>query len=139
MSMNLSQYCCCLEAAKSFLYVANKMTTAIIDLRSPYIVNLSITCELFLKAIAIKKNPSSEYKHIHELGNLLNELPTQDKAAICSLFQKKAPNIKLDDFLQTCNCPFIDWRYEFEHKSLKINIQALADFAEVLNTYCDTL
>lgn len=137
MSNANDQFTCCLEDAKAFLYVAKKMKTSIIEFRSPYITNLAIACELFLKAIAMKQNSAGTYKHVHELDELLSSLPVDARNKIEANFENKN-NLRLNEFLKGCKSPFVEWRYQFEKQKIVTNIAALEKFADTLNEYCET-
>lgn len=138
MSNANDKFTCCLEDAKAFLCVAQKMTTSIIELRSPYITNLGIACELFLKAIAMKQNSTGTYKHVHKLDELLGSLPADDRIKIEANFESKS-NLILNEFLKGCKSPFVEWRYQFEKNKLVTNTAALEKFAETLKEYSETL
>ena len=138
MSNTNDKFTCCLEDAKAFLCVAKKMTTSIIELRSPYITNLGIACELFLKAIAMKQNSAGTYKHVHELDKLLGSLPVDDRNKIEANFDNRS-NLRLNEFLKSCKSPFVEWRYQFEKDKFVTNIAALEKFAETLKEYSETL
>jgi len=138
-STEQKKFVACLAAANDFFSFAHCVERPELEFLTPYIVNLSFCCELYLKAICMKTNPRANYTHEHCIDALLDSLPADVKSQIESAYSKRGIPLSLQDFLKQCNSPFVKWRYEFEKEGLTINISALYAFASTLNEYCKKL
>lgn len=139
MSIQKEQIKTCLENANGFLNTAKNCMGTAVYCSAPYFTNLGIACELFLKAIAMQKNPDGQYLKKHLLADLMNDLPKEDRTEIEKRFNASGNSIKLEEFLRQCENPFVEWRYEFEQEKININVTALEKFAEMLKQYCEEI
>ena len=104
----------------------------------PYAVNVSLACELYLKAILIHRSNKSEYPKGHDLKELFDHLNASDSNCISVAYKKIRPTKMLDDFLDKNRNTFIDWRYALE-KPVQIDLSGFDAFSEVLNTFVKSL
>ena len=138
-SMEQKKFVACLADANDFFSIAHCVKRPELEFLTPYIVNLGFCCELYLKAICMKTNPHAKYTREHCIDALLDSLPTDVKSQIESAYSNHGIPLSLQDFLKQCNCPFVQWRYEFEKEKITINISALDALACTLNEYCKKL
>ena len=133
----VGDYQVCIDEATAFLNVAKLCTDDIsgflLGKMYPFVVNVSFSCELFIKAIMIKQSPTQEFSQGHDLGQLFNTLDDKDKAAIRSAYKEKCSK-PLDELLDESSKAFKDWRYALE-KGASICVTGIIAFAEALQEY----
>jgi HEPN domain-containing protein len=134
-------YRVCVEEADAFLSVSQYCVSSIEDFLGgrmyPFAVNISFACELYLKAIMMRRSSASEYMRGHDLKTLFESLPEEDRKAIEQLYNKKC-RVSLDKLLQESGKAFEDWRYALE-KAASINVTGILAFSEALQNYVRTL
>lgn len=134
-------YKVCIDEATAFLDVAKSCAHDIGELLSgklyPFAVNASFSCELFIKAIMIKRSPTNEIQYEHNLKKLFKLLDEGDKQAIEASYSAKC-NKPLDNLLTESGNAFVEWRYALE-KGVSINADAIIAFADALQEYNKTL
>ena len=88
-------YRVCVNEADAFLSVAKYCVRSIEDFLGgkmyPFAVNISFACELYLKAVMIRRSTSSEYVRGHDLKQLFESLETGDRDEIRHMYEKKCP------------------------------------------------
>lgn len=136
MSIQKEQIKTCLENANGFLNTAKNCMGTVAYCPAICLTNFGIACELFLKAIAMQKNPDGQYSKKHLLADLINNLPEENRTEIEKRFNASGNSIKLEEFLRQSQNLFVEWRYEFEQEKININVTALEKFAETLKQYC---
>lgn len=144
MSDNIAgDYHTCKIAADQFFYVSNLCNSNnVYDYLNktfyPYSVNVSFTCELYLKAIMIYRSPNDEFCKGHDLKVLFSHLPQNDAVEIENRFNSFFNNKKLSDFLNENGNVFVEWRYALEN-TVKIDVTGFETFSSVLNNYVKEL
>ena len=103
---------------------------------TPFIVNKTIACEIYLKLILSENNIS--YMKIkgfngHNISTLYSLLPLYIKKDIISNLQLKHFN-DIEEKIKSISNAFINWRYIYENYNLNPSI----DFV-FLNDLCDCL
>ena len=129
----------CLESADQFYVVATwcqdrDAVDFLTNTMYPYAVNISFACELYLKAIMIKRSSLSEFYKGHDLMALFNSLDASDQTALEANFNTRYQAKSLQEFLNKNKEVFIDWRYALENK-VSVNITGFNAFAESLREY----
>lgn len=97
----------------------------------PLAVNLSLSCELYLKSLLL----SYEIKlRTHKLCDLLYALPIELKTEITNgLLLHYSSLEEIDSLLKMHNDVFVDWRYIYEHETGKqADIVFLINFSNIL-------
>lgn len=100
----------------------------------PFAVNISFSCELYLKAIMIKRSSLSEFQKGHNLLLLYRALDANDQAALEKEFSTQYSAKTIEDFLDENQEVFIDWRYAMEQK-VTLDISGFLAFGEALKKY----
>ena len=96
----------------------------------PYIVNVALACELFLKSLISDGNTSVWG---HKWSDLFSKLSDKQKEKLLNHPYFKGSD-SFDASLKEGDCIFEGWRYYFEHqKQLSVDIIFLDHFAEVLH------
>ena len=130
-------YRVCVNEADAFLSVAKYCVRSIEDFLGgkmyPFAVNISFACELYLKAVMIRRSTGSEYVRGHDLKQLFESLETGDRDEIRQMYEKKCP-VPLDQLLEESGKAFEEWRYALE-KAASINVTGILAFAEVLQSF----
>ena len=130
-------YRVCLDEAIAFLDVAkaciDDTDSFLTGKMYPFVVNVSFSCELFIKAIMIKRSPTHSFSHGHDLEQLFNALDNEDKAAVYLKYNTKC-NKPLDELLNESGKAFENWRYAFE-RSVSICVTGIMAFAEALHEF----
>lgn len=96
----------------------------------PIVINLSLSCELFLKTVLNAHNSSKEG---HNLLQLFESLPEEVRKDIIGQNDRQDFILKLNQN----SCLFEEWRYVYERQPRSINITFLFDFAERLSCYAE--
>lgn len=137
----VGDYKVCIDEATAFLDIAKLCSNDIGELLSekmyPFAVNASFSCELFIKAIMIKRSPTNEFQCEHKLDKLFETLDEKDRQAIEAFYSAKC-NSPLYNLLAESSNAFIKWRYALE-EGVSINASAIIAFAEALQEYNKTL
>ena len=130
-------YRVCVNEADAFLSVAKSCVRSIEDFLGgkmyPFAVNVSFACELYLKALMIRRSSASEFVRGHDLKSLFESLSPEDRDAIRKMYGKKS-GVSLDQLLEESGKAFEDWRYALE-KAASINVTGILVFANVLQDY----
>ena len=104
-------YQVCIDEATAFLDVAKSCTNNIGDFlygkMYPFAVNASFSCELFIKAIMIKRSPTQKFRKGHDLKQLFNDLDESDKAIIKNKYTSSCSK-PLDELLNESSRAFED-------------------------------
>lgn len=131
----------CVEEAITFLKVAERLEDdeeTIFGGIFPFVVNVALSCELFLKSIIMinSNSVSNSVKIIkeHKLTKLFCKLPKDDQIKIKDSFSKRM-KCDFDELIAEMNDTFVKWRYAYEQGNLKINITGILTLAQVLNDY----
>lgn len=130
----VADYTLCAEYASKYKFVADKLSEDTLEMLyylEPVVVNCAFSCELYLKAIILKRNEGNKREKVHDLKVLFNELPAEVRTSICN---GKVDEEKLDEFLGEYGNAFLDWRYAFE-KGVEMNMTMLFNFANLLEDY----
>lgn len=106
----------------------------------PAFVLMSFSCELFLKALAIKNG--NTVKNVHELNDLFEIISDQDKTNISNAVINDIAKItknkySCSDFnndIDNISNTFKEWRYYYEN-SKSLNILFLKSLFNVLINY----
>ena len=143
MSKKTGDFLVCKESADQFYKVAqwceDRDALAFLnETMYPYAVNVSFACELYLKAIMLKRSGIDEFTQGHNLLDLFNSLDVQDKTNLETEFAQKYSEKTLIDFLDENKDVFISWRYALE-KDVQINYSGFTAFAEVLNRFVEDM
>ena len=134
-SINIS---ICAESADTFLMLGTKFfeerhNSAVFLYRylAPCTVNLSFSCELYMKAIIASENSLDgvwgEIQRGHELDALFAQISTSVQNKIRTEYAKWTSLKTLDECLAIHRRAFMDWRYYFEKRddSISVEIQSL--------------
>lgn len=108
----------------------------------PAVVNSAFACEVFLKLLL--EVEQIEFKRMHQLEELFNQLPEQVKTAIQqSTIQKYGTwtDVFGLNLLHQISDAFVQWRYNYEHDfgndgTMKIEIGFLVAFRNALREKC---
>lgn len=143
MSKKTGDFLVCKESADQFYKVAKwcedrDALEFLNETMYPYAVNVSFACELYLKAIMLKRSGIDEFTQGHNLLDLFNSLDVQDKTNLETEFAQKYSEKTLIDFLDENKDVFISWRYALE-KDVQINYSGFTAFAEVLNRFVEDM
>ena len=137
----VGNYKVCIDEASAFLKVAKDCTENTADFLSgmmyPFAVNVSFSCELFLKGIMIARSSTDEFNRGHDLKDLFSQLNKQDQEAIARLYANKCCK-SLDELLQESANAFENWRYALE-KGVSICVSGMIAFADALQEYNKTI
>lgn len=139
----VGDYDVCLESANQFYSVATwcydrDAIDFLTNTMYPYAVNISFACELYMKAIMIKRSSLSEFYTGHNLLALFNSLDANDQAVLNNDFSTRYPSKTLTDFLDENKAVFVDWRYALE-KQVSVNTSGFNAFAESLREHIKRL
>lgn len=130
-----------IDEATAFLNIAKSCTDDVgeflLGKMYPFAVNASLSCELFIKAIMIKKSPTDEFMKGHDLKKLYNALENDDKTAIELLYKNKCVK-PLSELLDESRNAFVEWRYALEN-GVSICVNGIVAFAEALQEYNKTI
>lgn len=136
----------CKQEADGFLETAywctRDMPMISQQMKSPFVVNLSFACELFLKAIMILEADDNQFMTGHNLENLFFSLKEGTQKEIVMEYSKGSEGVSfhtdLESFLSLCKNSFMDWRYTFsKEESLIINASDFLRFANILKEYVE--
>ena len=137
----VGDYQVAIDEATAFLNIAKSCAVDVGEFLSgkmyPFAVNASLSCELFTKAIMIKRSPTNEFKRGHDLKILYNTLESNDKVAIELLYKNKCVK-PLSELLDESGNAFVEWRYALENR-VSINVTGIIAFAEALREYNKTI
>lgn len=141
MKKKVGDYQVAIDEATAFLNIAKSCTDDVgeflLGKMYPFAVNASLSCELFIKAIMIKKSLNSEFEGGHDLKELYNSLESSERSAIESMYNEKC--IKpLSELLDESRKAFIEWRYALEN-GVSICVNGIIAFAEALQEYNKTI
>jgi len=121
--------------ARDFLDVARNLDIQEDFKLVPTVINAAFSCELFLKAILIWKNESSDPIRYHSLKNLFDMLDKEEQDKI----KQNANVYNWDSFIKEADRAFEEWRYIHEKdKCLEISISEVIRFAESLCLFYGT-
>lgn len=100
----------------------------------PYAVLIAFSCELYLKALAIKTGEKHEFQGTHDLYVLFHNLPYRVQERIRNNYSDSSYRDKLDSFLKVDKDVFVNWRYSFvnEQKFEELYYSDFQLFAEAL-------
>lgn len=139
--MRVGDYKVAIDGANAFLDTAkmcyNDADGFLSGKMYPFAVNASFSCELFIKAIRIKRSPKDEFEKGHDLKTLYNNLEDKDKTAIKLLYDEKCTK-PLSELLDESGEAFEKWRYALEDK-VSICVSGIIAFAEALQEYTRTI
>ena len=109
------------------------------DFLFPFVVNLSLACELYMKSIMIFTSKEGTFLKEHDLKKLFDELNADIQGVLQNNFEENGKS--LSEFLERHKNHFIDFRYAFEKKdkSLCVFSTDLGNFANCLRSYCSSL
>ena len=137
--MNLSMW---LRTADGYLLVAENLyqtqRNSVAFLRyyiSPFAVNCTCACELYLKYLYFKQNGTPTKEH-HQLLNIYNQLHADTKLQIKTEYEKLASILSLEQCLATHNLAFVEWRYLYEGKTPSVDTKSLYNLAISLHNVC---
>ena len=134
-------YRVCVNEADAFLSVARDCVQSIEDFLAgkmyPFAVNISFACELYLKAVMIRRSEESGYIRGHDLKTLFENLEKADQTAIPERYERKC-RVPLDWLLEESGKAFEDWRYALE-KAASINVTGILAFAESLKLFLEDM
>lgn len=105
----------------------------------PFVVNLSLACELYMKSIMIFTSKEDTFLKEHDLKKLFEELNADIQEVLQNNFEENGKS--LSEFLERHKNLFVDFRYAFEDrdKPLRVFATDLGNFANCLRSYCLTL
>lgn len=124
------------EATERLLSFSSMQTIYHPEFHFPYIVNLGLACELYLKALLTASNKDyPKGSDGHNLQALFKELPLEivdqiQRFLLCHYSEKS------EDFqnaLEEAKECFIDWRYWYEKRKSSVDIVFLECFCEILS------
>lgn len=96
----------------------------------PFAVNISLSCELYLKAIMIQSSSNCEFESGHDLKCLFDHISNDKQKAIASFYSQKCPKC-LEELLKESALAFNSWRYAMESE-VSIYVDGMIAFAESL-------
>lgn len=141
MRKKVGDYQVVIDEAAAFLNIAKSCTDNVgeflLGKMYPFAVNASLSCELFIKAIMIKKSSTDEFVEGHDLKELYNALESNDKAEIELLYKNKCVK-PLSELLDESGNAFVKWRYALEN-GVSICVNGIIAFAETLQEYSKTI
>ena len=115
----VGDYKVCLNEANAFLSVAKSCLGNNADFLSgkmyPFAVNISFSCELYLKAIMIHKSPTNQFCKGHDLKKLFEDLNNCEQNVIETIYKKRC-NEPLRELLEKNSKAFEQWRYAFQDR-----------------------
>ena len=123
----------CLEAANIYASFATKEGR---PPRPPYIAIGLFACELYMKALLMKRDPKGCYAHTHNLLDLFQALPALDQQKIEEACENHFSEKPLLDFLAENAEGFEKWRYDFETKEMTISHFAFLALINALREHC---
>jgi hypothetical protein len=130
------------DEAKAFLRVAefcSENIDKLLDvLMYPFGVNVSFSCELFLKAIMLHQSSTNECDKGHDLKKLYEKLDINIKNSIEGIYSKNGGNKPIDELLKEEGKSFIEWRYAYEH-DVSMDVSDMIVFAKSLQEYTNQL
>lgn len=137
----------CLNEANAFLKSAEwsreKYEDNIFELAyaSVYAVNLSFSCELYLKSIYIYYNNTNSAPREHGLKKLFANLSDEVRKEISQNYTQTSHELSLEDLLEEQNDIFISWRYQYEERTgeMSFHYRDLYVFATCLKKFCNNL
>ncbi len=140
MPKAVGDYKVCIDSAMAFYNVASKTRLEEIGVADflkgmmfPFVVNGAFSCELFIKAIMIHHSINNEFYKGHNLKDLFNCLPQNDRTAIERLYNKNSRK-NLYEFLSESGDAFVSWRYALE-QPVEACVGALWVFLNALKDY----
>lgn len=108
----------------------------------PAIVNKTLACEIFLKALLIHQGimPGGRGNDLHNLFELWKQLPEDIKAKILQACHRKASEQSaFEKDLEQIALAFFEWRYIYELKTANLNLQFLDILATALKQISDDI
>ena len=97
----------------------------------PYIVNATLACELYLKAILDAKKV--DRSKTHNLNDLFSLLPKEIQVDV----ENRCANVDFYANLMQASKMFIEWRYLHEMVAKNVNITANLEFIRnLINSLC---
>jgi hypothetical protein len=130
-------------------YESKKTIKFLMNYVSPCIVNLSFSCELYLKAIILIEDRECNsklrngYHETHHLDTLYNDLSLESMSLITSRYNKLINELSgfwtLEQCIHEYDNAFIGWRYRFEQPNAMFDINSLKCLALVLQKVCEDL
>lgn len=104
---------------------------------SPYIINLSLAIELYMKAVLNKEKIKFNYKQGHDLYELYKLIPQTTKDDIKSNYFGEIP---LEDFFREHPAIFVKYRYPYEiNQYSHLPQNSFYEAASALNKVCVTM
>lgn len=137
----------CLNEANAFLKSAEwsreKYEDNIFELAyaSVYAMNLSFSCELYLKSIYIYYSNTNSAPREHGLKKLFANLSDEVRKEISQNYTQNQHELSLEDLLEEQNDIFISWRYQYEERTgeMSFHYRNLYVFATCLKKFCNNL
>lgn len=96
----------------------------------PFAVNISLSCELYLKAIMIQSSSNCEFESGHDLKYLFDHISNDKQKTIASLYSQKCSKC-LEELFKESALAFNSWRYAMESGD-SICVDGMIAFAESL-------
>ena len=130
----------CLKTADQFFDMAVRIASDnvidnVLKYRFPFAVNIAIACELYLKAIAVYYAADDTFNKIHDLDELIKDIPNTRQLEIKESFDSRMNRHRAYDlFIKTQNNVFVSWRYPFElnRKDESLDYSGFMVFATIL-------
>ena len=101
------------------------------DLMIPAIVNITFSCELYLKEMLIKLGIRVPNNHL--IKELFARLPIKYQTEI----KKNSGILSFELFIEEINNAFVKWRYAYECSPLSISYEDCFRFVEALKHQCN--
>ncbi len=142
MNLSESQLKECVGNAKSFLRVAeliekDGLAALVTGELIPLVVNVTLSIELYLKAIKAYESTTYECPKGHRLDCLFKTLRPSSQQQIRTGFAQLS-KVPLDDLLCEASNAFVEWRYSHE-KVVVAHPFELIKFAQILRDYTEKL
>jgi len=137
----------CLNNANEFFEVACNIDNnwnLFKEMVSPYVTNLSLACELYLKYLLYPYVTYKKEIEIHKLDDLYKKLEEYSKQTCnrineiyCSQYTNGKTHIQLSELLKEDGDNFKNFRYLYEHNKKKIiHFTDLERFAKAIRKVC---
>ena len=109
----------CIHMANEFYKVSQSLKGGPLELVHgkiyPCAVNISLACELYMKALSMSYDSNKEYIGVHNLKVLYDDLPEEIRKRIKLFFENRpVSGDSIEVFLDQNKNVFVDWRYTFE-------------------------
>ena len=102
----------------------------------PSVVNISLTCELYLKMLIF--NNENIVPHTHEIKDLYDRLTAKQKKNLIKMLN--IPQNELEKLLKKYSNLFVQYRYYFDYEELpSVDYLFILNLAEFLNAMCSEI